>query len=98
MWGILGARSKGGHADSSALNHHSTELRLRLRRSSPQILVYLLVIGGIHVLIALGLFVWGRWVARRQGGALWRRLAWLLFVVSLVTSVVGSVKRPPAGR
>ena len=32
---------------------------------------------GVQAVVALGLLVWGRWVARRQGTRRWRGAAWL---------------------
>lgn len=48
----------------------------------------------VHLLVALMLFRWGRWVACRHGSTTWRRAAWmpivavLLFVVGVVVSTV----------
>lgn len=39
--------------------------------------------------IALGLFAWGRWVARRHGGAAWRRAAWMP-LLALALSMLGN--------
>lgn len=43
-----------------------------------------------HLLVAIGLFGWGRWVARRHKSAAWRRAAWMPLVAMLL-SVVGVV-------
>lgn len=43
-----------------------------------------------HVVCALVLFAWGRWVARRRGTAGWRRAAWMP-IGALVTAAVGIV-------
>lgn len=43
-----------------------------------------------HLLVALGLFAWGRWVARRRGTAGWRRAAWMP-IVAMMLSIVGVV-------
>ena len=43
-----------------------------------------------HLLVALGLFGWGRWVARRHESATWRRAAWMPLVAMLL-SIVGVV-------
>jgi hypothetical protein len=40
-------------------------------------LVTFLLLGLGQLVLALALFAWGRWVGRRQGGAGWRRLAWV---------------------
>jgi hypothetical protein len=42
-----------------------------------QALVTFLLLGLGQLVLALVLFAWGRWVARRQGGTGWRRLAWV---------------------
>lgn len=42
--------------------------------------ITLVLLGGtllVHLLFVLGLFFWGRWVARRLGTRGWRRAAWL---------------------
>jgi hypothetical protein len=51
-------------------------------------LLLVLSVGGVG-----GLVFWGRWVARRQGGGVWNRLAWLPIVavgVQVVTVCVTS--------
>jgi hypothetical protein len=52
-------------------------------------LIIPLAIGfGVQLLITLGLRVWGRWVARRQGGVWWQRAS-LMPPVALVLATVG---------
>lgn len=52
--------------------------------------VLVLILGGIHVLMSLGLYMWARWVARRHAGAWWRGAAWLP-LVALGLSLLGAV-------
>lgn len=52
------------------------------------------IAAGAHLLVAVVLFGWGRWVASRHGSAAWRRAAWmpmvavLLFIVGVIASTV----------
>lgn len=43
-----------------------------------------------HLLVALVLFRWGRWVARRHESATWRRAAWMP-IVAVLLLIVGVV-------
>src|SRR5688572_17377485 len=53
------------------------------------------VVGGLVQLgVSLALFLWGRWVARRRAGGLWRAAAWapiVACVLAIVGAVVGTV-------
>jgi hypothetical protein len=52
------------------------------------LLLYLIVAAALHAALAIGLFLWGRWVARRRGGRSWRA-RWLP-IVALALSVLGA--------
>ncbi len=56
-----------------------------------EISILLSVVGaaGVQLLVSLGLYAWGRRVARRQGTRPWRRAAWLPNV-ALGLSVAGA--------
>ena len=56
-----------------------------------EIATLLSVVGaaGVQLLVSLGLYAWGRRVARRQGTRGWRRAAWLP-IVALGLSVAGA--------
>lgn len=52
----------------------------------------------LQLLFSLGLFAWGRWVARRHGGRGWRRAAWMplvavaLAIAGMIVSTVALVR------
>jgi MFS family permease len=44
---------------------------------------------GVQAVVAIGLLLWGRWAARRQGTRRWRNAAWLP-MAALLLNVVGA--------
>lgn len=52
----------------------------------------------VQAAFTAAMFAWGRWVARRQGGAQWAKAAWLpvwaggFWVVGLVGTIAGLVR------
>jgi hypothetical protein len=60
-----------------------------LHLSDKSLVSLLLVAMLLQVLISLGLFVWGRWVARRQGRGRWWRLCCWLPMIGLAVAAAG---------
>jgi hypothetical protein len=45
----------------------------------------------LQLLVPIGLWAWGRWVARRHGGRMWNVLAWLPLISLGLTMLGGCV-------
>ena len=42
-----------------------------------RLVLALVIVVGVHAMLALSLWGWARWVAKRQCGGAWKRVAWL---------------------